>query len=91
MDNADLSTPQPRSPNLVLGIAIAGIVLCPFLGPVAVFMADGERKRAVVDGKEPVQLLMVARVLGYVGTALLCLDIIGVMVAVVLFGMGVTS
>ncbi len=86
----DASAPidaPPRSPHVVLGVAIAGVVLCPFLGPVAVYMADVERKRAVVDGHEPAQLLMVARVLGYVGTAVLCLDIIGLTIGGILLAM----
>lgn len=85
-DVVHLDSP-PRSVNVVLGVAIAGVVLCPFAGPVAVYMADAERKRAVVDGHEPAQRLMVARVLGYVGTALLCLDLVAVMVAAVVFAM----
>ncbi len=91
MEGTEPTDPPPRSPNIVLGVAIAGIVLCPFLGPAAVYMADVERKRAVVDGHEPPQLLMVARVLGYVGTAVLCLDIVGLMIAGILLAMSAGS
>jgi hypothetical protein len=91
MEDTDFSDAPPRSPKLVLGVAIAGVVLCPFLGPVAVYMADAERKRAVVDGEQPEQLLMIARVLGYVGTAVLCLDLIGLMIGAILLAMGAGS
>ncbi|MFT6143296.1 MAG: mannose/fructose/N-acetylgalactosamine-specific phosphotransferase system component IIC [Myxococcota bacterium] len=52
-------------------------------------MADTERKRAMVDDYEPTQLLMIARVLGYVGTAILCLDLIGLMIIGIVLAMGI--
>ncbi|MFT6817496.1 MAG: hypothetical protein ACJATT_001303 [Myxococcota bacterium] len=89
MDTPHSTEASPRSSHAVLAVAILGIVLCPFLGPVAIYMADTERKRAMVDDYEPTQLLMIARVLGYVGTAILCLDLIGLMIIGIVLAMGI--
>ena len=72
---------RQTSPMVLLALGIGGVVLCPLLGPVVIYLADIERKRAVVDGVTPETRVLIARILGYVGTALLCLDVLALMLA----------
>lgn len=67
-----------NDPRALLALAVVGAVFCPPLGPVVVYLAEKERKRLHLDDLEPPALLMAARLLGYVGTALLCLDLLAI-------------
>lgn len=71
-----MNTPRSASPHRLVALAIAGVVLCPLLGPVVIVLAERARKQAVLDDQMPPPMLMVARILGYVGTAVLCLDLL---------------
>ena len=60
-------------PLYVLLLGILGVVTCPLIGPVAIFMANRYRKDAIAEGIEPDVMARLGGILGYVGTALILL------------------
>jgi len=72
----------------ILITGILSVVTCSLLGPIAIAMNSNYRREAIIEDIEPDPMASVGGILGYAGTALMLLQIVGLLL---FFALGLVS